>query len=62
MQMLEPEISALSYKASMNYLVKGSSPQKELHLRYWKQKQIELLKIANEERFSFESMYCNGSI
>lgn len=46
MQMLEPEFSALSYKASMNYLVKGSSPQKELHLRYWKQKQIELLKIA----------------
>lgn len=36
MQMLEPELLALSYKATMSYIAKGLSPQKELQLRYQK--------------------------
>lgn len=36
MQMLEPELLTLSYKASMSYIAKASSPQKELQLRYQK--------------------------
>lgn len=38
MQMLEPELLLLSYKATMSYTAEGSSPQKELQLRYQKSK------------------------
>lgn len=62
MQMLEPELLSSSYKAMMSYIAKESSPQKELQLRSENQKQIELLKIANVKRFSFESVCCNCSI
>lgn len=34
MQILEPELLALPYKATMSYIAKGSSPQKDLQLRY----------------------------
>lgn len=36
MLMLEPELLALSHKATMSYIAKGSGPQKELQLWCWK--------------------------
>lgn len=62
MPMLEPELLALSCKASMSYIAKASSLKKELQLGTKNQKQIELLKIADKKRFSFESVCCNCSI